>query len=599
MILLDTDGHTDAMRKSRDCPPRSSEPPDTEDRTPSPDPPDVAAEKNKNEAEEAYNTLIKMGGRSTGPIRLTPPWIKVYHDGELCYRYTGPVERLFYDPRWSFRPGPRHYLTEAEYIAGHWGKERIRCEEELRRWQDFRDSQQRARERDPEKAREEDMERQRYSHDPHLTASLNKLEDWKEYQGYFQRRINGCKKQMEALRRAVEALERGEDRQVVWSKVYKGPCRGRPSGYMRESIERHLECLAGEEKRLEWVKKQLPAVLSECAASLMEVPASCREMQERSEIEAKQVYKALMETGGRPSRPIRSVPDIYDTKNTDEHLHVLCHWQDEYSQFEEELREWKKFLDYRQKKETDGRTEVQLEEQQPAETMTQVDLWKEYRAYEQVEVDNAKQWVEFWQRQVKYFQDTENRLSLEGNTNTAIRMHSEAEDMQSHAEDARKQVKPAEMRLEWVEQQLSALLAESAISSAEVSTSGHPEAQAITPQRASRSGQLKGLGSDRSGRSALRSNQNPDNNNKKRASPKSALGPIHSSKVSKAAGRKTHRSQRPSKIPAEHNDGQNQGLNTTVSPSLPAAIAPRRSSRLFNNEQRPGGLESQFSCGSG
>lgn len=78
---------------------------------------------------------------------------------------------------------------------------------------------------------------------------------------------------------------------------------------------------------------------------------------------------------------------------TDEHLHVLCHWQGECSHLEEELREWKKFLDYRQKQGADGRTEVQLEEQQSAEAPTPVELWKDYRAYQQLEVENAKQWV--------------------------------------------------------------------------------------------------------------------------------------------------------------------------------------------------------------
>lgn len=76
-------------------------------------------------------------------------------------------------------------------------------------------------------------------------------------------------------------------------------------------------------------------------------------------------------------------------------------------------REWKKFLDYRQKKETDGKTEVQLEERQSAESPTQVNLWKDYRAYQQLEVGNAEQWVEFWRRQVEEFQDTENRCALQ------------------------------------------------------------------------------------------------------------------------------------------------------------------------------------------
>ncbi len=202
----------------------------------------------------------------------------------------------------------------------------------------------------------------------------------------------------------------------------------------------------------------------------------------------------------------------------------------------------------------------------------------------QLEVENAKQWVEFWQRQVKHFQQKEDNYTRQGSQDDAYRMHSEAEDMQSHVEDARKQVRPAEMRLQWVEQQLSALLAECAVSSAEVSTSDHLEGQAITPKRSSRSGQLKGLRSDRSGRSTLRSNQKPDKN-KKRALASSALGPIHSSKVSKAAGRKAPCPRRRSTIPAEHDNGQNQGPHTTISPSLPANVAPRRSSRRISQQK--------------
>ena len=70
-------------------------------------------------------------------------------------------------------------------------------------------------------------------------------------------------------------------------------------------------------------------------------------MEERSELEAKQVYTTLVDTGGRLTRPIRPVSDVYDAEHTDEYVYALCHWESECSQFEEELREWKKFLDYR------------------------------------------------------------------------------------------------------------------------------------------------------------------------------------------------------------------------------------------------------------
>ena len=510
------DDHTDASRNFRNCLPRLSEPP-----TPPPDcsrslsqtpieDDEEIIERSKIEAKRAYNTLIQMGGRPTCSFRYNLHWKTVLFEGEQWYK-DAEDEPLFYYG--TDKPSRGLSSTEASSLAWQWAAEKKRHVEELRRWQDFLDSQQRRREHHPEFAREEEMERQRYPHDPQLTASLKKLTDWKEYQAYFQRGIDRLKRGMERARRAVEAIQR-KDPEVV---VNNGKVRGTSHEDWLRTIERQREKLAAEGKRLEWVKKQLPAVLSECAASLTELPLSHRQMEERSELEAKQVYTTLVDTGGRPSHPVRPVPDIQDIEYKDEDLHVLCHWEGEWSQFEEELREWKKFLDYRQKKETDGKTEVELEKRKSAESPTQVDLWEDYRAYQHLEVENAKQWVEFWQRQVEHFQQKEDNCARQAKQaekdstrqameDYAYRHHSEAEEMRSYLEEARKQVKPAEMRLQWVEQQLATLLAECAVSSAEVSTSHHLEAQAITPKRSSRSGQLKCLTSDRSGRSTLRGN---------------------------------------------------------------------------------------------
>ena len=534
----------------------------------------------KLEANRAYNTLTQMGGRPTRPIRCNLHWKTVLFGGEQFYQETEENEELFYYG--TARPRRAPHPTEASVIVSHWVAEKMRLDEELQRWQDFLDSQQRRREHYPEFAREEDMERRQYPHDPQLTASLKKLKNWKEYQAYFQRGIDRLKRGMEGDRRAVEAIQR-KDPEVV---VNKGTVRGRTDEGWLGIIQEQQEQLAAEEKRLEWVKKQLPAVLSECAASLMELPTSRRQMEERSELEAKQVYNTLMDTGGRPSRPIRPVPDIHDAECKDKHVHALCHWEGEWSQFEEELRKWKKFLDYRQKKETDGKTEVQLEKRQSAESLTQVDLWKDYQAYQHLEVDNVKQWVEFWRRQVEECQDTENCQALQGWADTAERYHSKGERMKSHVDDARKQVGPAEMQLEWVQEQLSAILAECAVSTTQMSTYDRLEDQAKLPKRASRSGHtmLKDL-------SAPRSNHN---NEKNIPSANSALGPIHSSKVSKAAGRETPRYRRPFKIPAEHDDGQNQGCNITISSPPPANVAPRRSRRLSTNQKRSGALEADL-----
>ena len=79
----------------------------------------------------------------------------------------------------------------------------------------------------------------------------------------------------------------------------------------------------------------------------------------------------------------------------------------------------------------------------------------------------------------------------------------------------------------------------------------------------------------------------------------SALGSIHLFKVSKAAERKALCPLRQSKIPVEHDNGQNQGPHTTISLSLRANFASRRSSRLGNNQKKLGALEVNLATDSG
>ena len=290
-------------------------------------------ERFKLEAKQAYDTLIQMGGRPTRPIRCNLNWKTVLFGGEKFYQETEEDEELFYYG--TDKPRRAAHPTEASVIVSHWVAEKKRLDEELQRWQDFLDSQQRRREHHPEFAREEDMERRQYPHNPQLIANLKKLKNWKEYQAYFQKGIDQLKRGMEGARRAVDTIQR-KDPEVV---VNNGKVRGMSHKDWLRTIEEQREKLAAEEKRLEWVKKQLPVVLSECAASLTELPTSSRQIKERSELEAKQVYTTLVNTGGRPTRPIRPVPDVYNAEHTDEHIHALYHWEGECNYFEEELRE--------------------------------------------------------------------------------------------------------------------------------------------------------------------------------------------------------------------------------------------------------------------
>lgn len=71
----------------------------------------------------------------------------------------------------------------------------------------------------------------------------------------------------------------------------------------------------------------------------MKSPTSCREMKLKSELEAKAVFDTLVKIGERSTRSIQLVPNNQERDYTNEHLHVLCHWQGECSHLEEELRE--------------------------------------------------------------------------------------------------------------------------------------------------------------------------------------------------------------------------------------------------------------------
>lgn len=116
------------------------------------------------------------------------------------------------------------------------------------------------------------------------------------------------------------------------------------------------------------------------------------------------------------------------------------------------------------------------------------------------------------------------------------------------------------------------------------------EIQAKRLKRTSRSFSitLKDVRSNRFGKSTSRSNHNKEKNG---ALANSALGPVHSLRVSKAAGRKALHRQRQSKTLAERGNKQNLDSNTITTPLLFAKVASRRSNRLSNNEKRFGALE--------
>ncbi|KAL8788358.1 MAG: hypothetical protein Q9213_001755 [Squamulea squamosa] len=487
--------------------------------------------------------------------------------GDLHYVDAQPPDVLFYER--GVAPGVGGHLTEADFVAAHWGAEREQFVEELQQWQCFRDSQQRRQGQRMIQASEKTTERSPRSQDPYVTASMKKWSEWREYQAYFQRHVDRYKESLEEARRAIDVIEHKGPH--VEEQVHKGHNH---SSWMRY-IKLQRETIAAEERRLWWVKQQLPAVLLECATLTTQTPICRRKMEESIKLEVMKIFNTLTETGGIPTRPIRAFPSCQDPGHTDYHLHVLCHWDAEYSHFEEELREWNRFLRHRRKFNENVDANTQKGIQCATSNTTQVALWKEYQLYQRQELDNAQQWVKLWQRRTAFFQWLADDWA---GKSLARKYQSSTEEAQSNVEKAQKQVLPLEMRLKWVEAQLKAIFAEHNVLTAKISTFGDAD-QVKTPKRTSRSCPAIPKTAD----TLVRPNQYKKK--KKIASTKPVLGPTHGSKVLKTHSKKASSTRQQSKILTKHDEIHNNGVYLISPPLSPATSSPRRSSRLSSGSE--------------
>ncbi|KAL8910587.1 MAG: hypothetical protein Q9171_004126 [Xanthocarpia ochracea] len=180
----------------------------------------------------------------------------------------------------------------------------------------------------------------------------------------------------------------------------------------RSAMKTRRRWVAIEEKRMKWVQQQLPEVLSECATALSSDPRPYSEMVQRRKLNTLGVLDILVGTGGRPTRPIRPAPDSQGPDHVNHDLTALFHWEAECNQLEEDLWEWNRFLRYWRKKVGGETTAVEPTNQFHIRDVAQTDHWTEYQAFQQLNVDNAEQWVRLWEQQLEYLQDRENHWKL-------------------------------------------------------------------------------------------------------------------------------------------------------------------------------------------
>lgn len=520
-----------------------------------------------------YEALIHLGGRPSRPLRSRPIWKSsamhgyTYYDGAkrpcscsglargpCCWkRYKGDEEVDEFGE------------NESKRVKNPWGKEFAQFAAELLDWQEFRVYQEDVREHQRSNATEGKTEPPSYPQDQPLTACLTKLKDWREYRAWHQQALATSEMlQPESEPRPARDQRIPRDRICI---PYKGVGRQAWS----EAFWLHVL-----KSRLQWISEQLAVILSECAASLSEAPVSRRWMEASCEADARRIYQTLMEMGGRPTRSIRAVPDVSSREPMDQHLHVLCHWEGEHSQFEEELRQWKEFLDHRPRPDEDGSCEMQP---QATESLSTLDLWKECQKFQQSKIDIAKQWVDHCHREMKddmyrmkaaikgglamleRFANYDDWHVHEARSDTLC-YHENVEYSRFRIEETQEQVERTMARLEWIKQQRSAILAECAVPTAEVSIFNYIKEQDILPERASNSDIVA---------SAVQISRQVSRS-KRKSTISAALDPMHSSKVIKVAAWKEPRSLR-RKFLAECAHAQEQGLNTLPAPSVSLKIA--------------------------
>ncbi|KAL9015208.1 MAG: hypothetical protein Q9173_000178 [Seirophora scorigena] len=315
-------------------------------------------------AKLVYEALIQLGGRPSRPIRSRPIW----ESKGIYGRCSGGTDKA----RKQYQAGQGQYYygreevhefgeNETKWVRNTWEKELEQFAVELRDWQDFLAYQHDARESQQSDPADAGADTLLQPQDELLKACRTKLKNWREYRLWHRSAIGALEEKIEMLRQIYG--------------VHLLNLRGGRWKTPQSEFIQYLDALPVLKSRLQWVEEQLDEVLLECTSSLSTTPLSRRRFEESCEADVKRVYQILRELGGRPTRAIQSVPNTWDPQPADAHLSVLRHWENEYQQIEEELREWKEFLGYYQKLQVVGNENWQAQEQHSAHHPGRSSLW--------------------------------------------------------------------------------------------------------------------------------------------------------------------------------------------------------------------------------
>ena len=362
---------------------------------------------------------------------------------------------------------------DARFVARHWAKEANAWLGELRRWQEFKQAQQKYHQCDRS---ELDLELE--NTDVTLVEALSKLNDWQEFHLMHVTEVHEAERFYELCQ---QGISRTHGAMVVASSAdpmlnFKESQTGWMSD-MKEAQER----LETSRKTLSWIKSQWPAVIAEACSLVAAAPKLLeQQLEAKFERQTKATYRTLQEKGAIPRHAVHAPDENASLPQR------IQHWVSESSALDQELWEWRIFMAWRRHIRNSGNTDQQGR-RVLSEGDSRSELFEDFVKYQQYGFDKAISWVNCWRQQARKHSEENVRSTSVSAVfwwNRCFMVHDddnkenevpEAKRAETYAMQAEGNVSVAGERLEMSKQKLRDILAESGPSSTSVTPLAYTE----------------------------------------------------------------------------------------------------------------------------
>lgn len=378
----------------------------------------------KSDAYEFHDTLVRMGGRATRPVLEEPAGKAIYEkDKFLIVDEKGELQCTV--------------VPDANLTLHHWKSEHTRFEEELDRWRDFRNYQE-SMEHKPLLKTPFDQS----NTDQRLIQILVRLNDWREFQYYYQRvKVGRALMSTWKTTRQMEKIMR-EEAASNQSSPY--PEAQRQLNTCFKQLFPRQSDLEAAQTQLTWIESQVPEMLVEACASLEADFPLQQQLELKLERQANAFNQELKMLEAKP------VPSLQSPRQSADIAERICHWGSEITRLMQEHEQWKIFLLWRKRQPSTEET-ANIVERGSSEQLSDLRIWRDYVYYRRYQLDRTRSWVAGWQR---YHQSSENDMKTIAKDQWLFILENTVSNIRAYVEKFQQDINNIELQVRWAEQQL-------------------------------------------------------------------------------------------------------------------------------------------------